>query len=512
MRRMGHRIDEGAWRPPRLEIDMATREFIKLMSRARKGEAQAQLELGRLYLSGCKGVRPNSSAALNWFVEAWETGCHEAAHEIARIEAIGVFPEDLRKSYMAACDHAATAGSPAANFALAEIHAGMGYTETARRYYRTAATTGHPRAALRLGCLILDDPSADENAEAARNWLEVAAEAGEMGAIKELAEILVRDEDPAAIPWLRILARDNDTVAMAELARLLLERSSEEAWLEARDLLTQAARKGNPLAMWLWGRMHVRQLRDPKLKKICVHSPRKAIALLERAAGMGVAEAHWDLARIHALPKTPNADSRAFRRHLEAAANAGIPAAQLKLARRLMLRRDSPEAWLRAGEYLVAACNHGSSRNLAERFLDEIADRAPAWPSEVLRAQAHLLPVIREHSPSLAARLNLAATLGLTTREALFVDLDGADCGSFFLADVRKHFVYNPWRLIHVTTQSQREALGDAMELARDVSDRKAEVLIRATTRARARQLDAFLTRRLQIDPAIFIHDWRPPD
>lgn len=284
---------------------MATREFIKLMSRARKGEARAKLELGRLYLSGCKGVRPNSAAALNWFVEAWESGCHEAAHEIAGIEAIGVFPEDLRKSYIAACDHAATAGSPAANFALAEIHAGLGYADTARRYYQIAAEAGHPRAAYQLASMILESRSPDENT--ARNWLEAAAEKGEMAAIKRLAEMLVRDEDPAAIPWLRILSRDNDTAAMAELARLLLERASEEALHEARDLLVQASRKGNPLAMWLWGRMHVRQLQDPKFRKICVHSPRKAIALLERAAEMGMAEAHWDLARIHALPKTLNA-------------------------------------------------------------------------------------------------------------------------------------------------------------------------------------------------------------
>lgn len=62
---------------------MATREGQRLVKAASRGDATAQLNLGRLYLEGGEGLGANSSAALHWLTRARKAGRTEAAGEIA---------------------------------------------------------------------------------------------------------------------------------------------------------------------------------------------------------------------------------------------------------------------------------------------------------------------------------------------------------------------------------------------------------------------------------------------
>ena len=305
--------------------------------------------------------------------------------------------------------------------------------------------------------------------------------------------------------------------AMARLGDLLLRTTPApgDAVREAQQWLVQAARRDHPRALLLLGRLHVRWLRDEGLEvdpRKLPHSPQKAAGYLERAATQNVAEAHWCLAQIYAHAGFARRDLRRARQHLEAAAHAGIAAAQVELARRLMARDADLEACLQAGHWLCEAMEEPLVREEAETLLDGLADRAPDWPPEVLAAQTRLLPRLAESHPRLAARLTLAARFGLTTREALFLDLLRVDQGWCLLADVHQYFHYMPWRLVRSISDEQREALRQTLESALPSFRGEDEVFPNAvgSTRARARRLESLLGP-MGIDPGLFIVDWKPP-
>ena len=204
-------------------------------------------------------------------------------------------------------------------------------------------------------------------------------------------------------------------------------------------------------------------------------------------------------------------DLRRARQHLESAAHAGIAAAQVALARRLMVRDADLEACLQAGHWLGMAMDDPLVRAEAETLLDGLADRAPDWPPDVLAAQARLLPLLAENHPRLAARMTLAARFGLTTRETLFLDLLRIDQGWCLLADVKQYFHYKPWRLVRCIGDEQREALRQALESALPSFRGEVEMFpdTVGSTRARARRLEALLGP-MGIDPGLFIVDWKP--
>lgn len=394
------------------------------------------------------------------------------------------------------------------------MHARGGDLAAAVDCFRRAAEAGHAAAARQLGELLVTGAGRAADGTA-RVWLEEAAARGDANAVKPLADLLWLQNDPAAEPWLRQLAREGDVEAMARLAELLLRTAPAEAVREAHRWLVQAARRDHPRALLLLGRLHVRWLRDERLdvdpSKV-PHSPQKAAEYLERAAAQNVAEAHWCLAQIYAHAGFARRDLRRARQHLEAAAHAGIAAAQVDLAKRLMARDADLEASLQAGHWLRAAMEEPLVREEAETLLDGLADRAPEWPPEVLAAQTRLLPRLAESHPRLAARMTLAARFGLTTREALFLDLLRVDQGWCLLADVHQYFHYKPWRLVRSIGDEQREALRQAMESALPSFRGEEEIFPNAvgSTRARARWLE-YLLGPMGIDPGLFIVDWKPP-
>ena len=485
---------------------MASRDTLKLMTRAKKGEPAAQLEMGRLYLVGSKGIAPNPSAALNWLLEAWRRGQRCAANDIVGIQDACALSKENEAAYIEACEHAASAGSEDGAFALGEIYLRAGDKVAAEEQFVKAAEAGHAKAALRMGMDLADRDQVPE----ARRYLELAAKAGEEAAIRPLATLLTRQDSPDSIPWLRQMAEAGDVQAMEELSSILLQAQSPAALEEGRTFLQTAAQRGSPSAMWIWGRLQVRQFRPEALKNITTHSPKRAVVYLERAATLGIVEAHWDLARLYSLPQSSISDLRTARRHLEAAAEAGIGEAQVMLARRLIHRRDDLDAWVSAGQLLESAKADAACVELAEKLLNEISEKAFEWPAEVVRTQNRLLEDIEPRQPAIAARLRLAASFGLTTRETVFIDVLQADKNWCLLVDLRKHFRYRPWRLVRVNSDAQRAALKSA-RLSILSGSSSSDMLMAGTTRARARRLTSILQQGMQIDPAVFIHDWQTP-
>lgn len=499
---------------------MATREATRLMKAARQGDATAQLTLGQLYLAGGEGLAANSTAAMSWLARAWKGGRAEAAWTMAELPPPGN-SSDILTDYVGACRDAAADGSMTAHFSLGVVQARSGDLAAAVDCFRRAAEAGHAAAARRLGELLVAGAGDGAAPQTARAWLEEAAARGDVSAARPLAELLWRQNDPAALPWLRQLAREGDAEAKVRLAELLLRTTaptpaSAEASREAHQWLVQAARTDHPRALLLLGRLHVRWLRgdnfDAGGSRKVPHSPQKAVEYLERSAAQNMPEADWCLAQIYEHPGFGRRDLRRARQHLEAAARAGIAAAQVALARRLMARGADLEASLQAGHWLCAATEDAAVREEAETLLDGLADQAPAFSPEILAAQARLLPRLAESHPRLAARLTLAAAFGLTTREALFLDLLRVDQGWCLLADVQQYFHYKPWRLVRSISDEQHKALRQAVESALPSFRGEDETFPHAvgSTRARARRLESILSS-MGIDPGLFVVDWKPP-
>ncbi|HLA35431.1 MAG TPA: hypothetical protein VJ001_11265 [Rhodocyclaceae bacterium] len=518
---------------------MASRLAQRLIKAARNGDAVAQRDLGRLYLHGGEGMAANLAAAQNWLMRAWKGGANDAALDIvahippplsdAEREQAPSTPSAL-SDYLAACRYAAAQGAMEAHYALGELClAGrIADGEPALNHFHRAAAAGHIGATRRVGELMAQGIAAStESTEptesptnsplhengAAQDWLAAAAERGDAQAAERLGHLLWEQGDAAAARWLRPAAQAGDAEAMCRLAESLYIENTAAALEEAPLWLDKAARRQHPRALWRQGRARVRWLAEADgvpLAHTLPHSPSKAIAALEHAAELDETRAWWDLARIYEHAGFSGRDLRRARECLERAANADVAAAQLALGERLAARQDDLDAWLEAGRWLLAAQAQGLSQ--ATAVLDRIADHAPRWSAEQLARQAQALTELTPEAPALALRLQLAAQFGLTMREMLFIEPQELKHGWCLTVDLRQHFRYHAWRLIHIDHEPQRETLRLAVVPSgdkRDGSDER-DGSLSGATRDRARQVESRL-RPLDIDPASFIHDWHSP-
>lgn len=464
---------------------MASRTLLPLIKRAREGDVDAQLSLGRHYLAGGQGVARNLAAAAGWLARAFAAGNAEAGRLLAE-ETPATLCEDAAL-FRRACQQAAATGSARALAALAALREAAGLP--ALDDWLAAARAGDLLAARRVGELLL----AAGDAAGARPWLSAAAAGGDAPAAAALADLLWRTGDPAAGAALEKTAATGDVEAMFRLGALLAdadECKQGAAWLK------RAAGLGHGRAMRRLAGMYAHIITGGGGLRT---DPGRAIPLLERAAAAGVVEAWWDLARIYDLPRFAGRDPRRARECLERAAREHVAPAQLALGVRLAAREKDLTAWLAAGRWLTLAQEAGEAA--AADVLAAISDAAAEPAAEVAGAATAATAAVRGVSPLLAARLLLASEFALTEREALCLDMARVDQGWCLLADVSAHFRYKPWRLICVERPSQREALAEASTVCRDV--RLAADDLTGELRARSRRL-ARLLEHLTIDARLF--------
>ena len=357
---------------------MATRLAQRLIKTARSGDTEAKVSLGKLYLFGGEGLAANEKAALHWLSQAAHEGLAEANVLIAECVARGSAGNEIHH-YKNACQQAAEQGHPAGFCALGDIYASPSDQvvdlERAREAYLKAAQSGHLGAATKLGLLLANEGEErlrEASNEAAR-WLKLAADAGDQGAAQGLGKLLWRNGDCEAARWLEPDARRGSPEAMYCLGEILCRQGDRARAEQGVYWLEQAARNDHPLGLWLYGRMHVRQLGGSD--SVLPHSPLQAARLLERAAAHGVSKALWDLARIYEMPRFSRRDPGRARQYLEQAAHAGVAEAQLELGRRLARYKNDHSAWITAGRWLSSAGEQGNEDAVA--LLERIADRAP---------------------------------------------------------------------------------------------------------------------------------------
>jgi TPR repeat protein len=483
---------------------MVSRYAQKWIRDARTGNPTAQLWLGKLYLSGGEGMARNLRAALHWLTLAAKTGIEAAVLLVAEEIPMEVGVES--NDYASMCEHAATLGSTVAHARIGDLNAESN-PEKAVRGYQTAAQHGYMYAAYRLGVLLQRHPAlVTVCGHDATYWFELAANSGDLAAAQSLAEMLWRSRDLQAPMWLDKVARAGDVQAMYRLGVWLIEEGREPGDApEGAYWLEMATRKGHPRAMWLYGRMHARSLFQANA--VVPNSLIQAARLLERAAALGVTEALYDLARIYAMPRFSGRDLLKSRQYLERAAEGGDTEAELELGTLLARDRSDKAALMKAGRWLSRAAAKGSTK--AVEVIREIADRPPEIAESIAISQEHALDLIKEDYPTIAARLGLAATFGLNTRETVFVDPLDAYQDWCLKVDLSKYFKYQNWRLITIESEAQRRVIHRACSAFRDpwnlVND-----LTGLETRNRTRQLASVLTGA-PIELSAFIHDWVHP-
>lgn len=477
------------------------------MKIARNGDAQAQLSLGRLYLSGGEGLAANDSAALHWLSLAAREGVPEADELIADSVAEDRAGSEVQR-YIEPCERAAARGHAAGHCALGDIYAARADAGVdsgkAKAQYRAAAQAGHAPAARKLGLMLVQDARSETAgaAKEAAHWLQQAAAAGDRSAARNLGQLLWRNGDLEAVRWLEPEAEVGDLDAMYRLGETLCAQSAVAQVRRGVYWLERAARQGHALALWRYGRLHIKSFSTGPTG--LPHSPLQACRLLERAAGAGASAAFWDLARIYEMPRFSRRNLGTARQYLEQAAGAGICEAELELGQRLSRHKNDRAAWLAAGRWLSSAAAKGSSAAIALRA--RIADSAPDWTPAALGRQEEILQSIRDVQPLVAARLELAARFGLSPREMLFINPLEVDREWCIEVDLSAHFKRTPWRLVIIETEAQRRALARACGafLPADNADFDLSGL---STTGRARQLKAACLR-LRADPALFVRGW----
>ena len=488
---------------------MATRRAQQLLKGARSGDIEAQLGLGRIYLSGGEGLPANHRAALQWLAQAAQSGHAEADALIAECVALDRAGPQLHL-YQDACERAAAQGHPEGLCALGDIYAASAAADSdrskAHEAYRAAAQAGSALAARKLGLLLAQDapPESPGASGEAVHWLHTAAAAGDSQAAKSLGTLLWHNGDHKAARWLEPQAQSGDVDAMYRLGEILCRQNDGERARRGAFWLERAARGEHPQALWRYGRMHVRSSPGDALSGL-PYSPLQASRLLERAAAAGASEAYWDLARIYEMPRFSRRNLAKARQYLEQAANAGIAEAELELGKRLTRYKNDRGAWISAGRWLSRSARKGSGE--ATALLERIAGRAPAWPADIERRQDETLDALRERHPTLGARLELAARFGLSAREMLFIDPPGIDREWAIEIDLNSHFKRVPWRLVLIESERQRLALNRAAEAFLDADPGTPE-LSAVSTMGRARQLGA-ICLRLNVDPALFVRNWK---
>jgi len=200
----------------------------RVWSLAERGDATAQLSLGRMYASGI-GTAKNAPEAAKWFRLAADQGNAQAQNNLGAMYAAGngVVKDDAEalKWYRRAADQ---------GFASAQLNLGVMYASgqgvvkdenEATAWYRKAAEQGNARAQYNLGVMYTNGHGvAKDEAEAAR-WFRRAAEGGIAAAQHTLAGVyaagrgVMRDESEAVV-WYRKAAAQGYVPAIERLKQI----------------------------------------------------------------------------------------------------------------------------------------------------------------------------------------------------------------------------------------------------------------------------------------------------
>ncbi len=475
---------------------MANREELGIIRGARAGRAEAQLALGKLYLSGSTGLPKSLPTAVHWLDRAAQQDCDEAwkliaTHiplELAQRDASRLTPwyerayDDgdaqaglvlaqlvldgdqgdalLRVKALTALDAAAQSGLPEAQWLLARQRALDSAVPMPSSAPLAAPGLPDPYHAQWL------ERAADSGVPEARFALIERAWDGEQWALYieralPLAQTLADQSAPAGLSpdALRLLARCAQLLTDGRVAQTLEPARIQRFW----ELAAHGHERTAQLAMGLWlARMEVNGSRTndgPGSANF-----KKAIRWLALAGEQGLAEAWFALSRIYSKPEFSQRNIAIAQDYLERAADMGYRDAQLECGLNAWrARREQEHNDVRASYWLQKAAGQGCPQ--AQAALLKIAPRgAPLdWGDAALSRD-----LISSH-PFLAARIELAALFNLTRAEALLLDVKAADHGHCLLVDIRASYRRSKRRVVLLQTAQERQGLDRIVRLFEDI-------------------------------------------
>lgn len=466
-----------------LEANMATHVAVKLMTAARQDHEPSLLALGKIYLEGGHGLPKHRDMAYHCLSRAAKLGSVEACRLMG--DHIPADAVQLPRNAIPWYEAASATGSASAKLSLAELYLAETKAPRApgrvRQLLTEAAVSGNPRAQWRLATLLLAD-EIDGTTDKPIRLLEQAAGAGFGQALLDLTSLLWERGEwdhwlAGAIPGKVALPPYDDTCAKAMYWFARLNGNSDNRQnpedlyrygvlllnaqqTECAKWISLAARSGHARAQYLLGLLHMGPRYTPcprgaTAKKFATLRYKTAMGWHEKASRQGLVEATFAIHFLYGLRQFSQRDPSQANAFLKAAADCGHAEAQYHLARQL---------WLRSGKKVTVAIARLAQRSAeqghpeARRLLDLLVSRVQATAAAEADRKAQAIQSVGQSDPEIAARMQLAATFGLSEREMLLLDVSKADCGDYFQ-------IQFPWasgvyrRLVSIETAEQRMTL-----------------------------------------------------
>ena len=402
------------------------RQDIQLISRARRGDAAACFEAGRLYLEGMKGFPRHVPLGLEYLSQV-ETLREDEAQRLI-VEALDLH-EIAVHGRVSTLERAARLGSGVAQLRVAiwNLLTQVDQSE-AVGWLRLAERSGQDGAkeALTLPASAVDsDDAAVLRVKALLGvpkigWPELIALAMERALMRREPRLLLR-----ALAVSLVLGQlSNSTLADQVYAAISFAKSIPDVRITVDTkaievLLDDCVDRGNCAAALLLGQALSGNNVGSIGWDMLVQAPnrRKASALLMRAADAGYGEAWTRLYELHANNHSSVANPPMARFFLEKAAASGDVSAQRRLGATILRAaaslRDAEQGmhWL----YLASQSQDFQAQALIRTFI------LPVQGCEADAARG--IFEVAKTNGALAARLRVARDFGLTKLEAMTVDI-----------------------------------------------------------------------------------------
>ncbi len=320
-------------------------------------------------------------------------------------------------------------------------HAGIEQAQYALldKAWRKSDYTGFSR-----GAVSLVEKSFKRNAVAVTQLKKDAEVTGGVFLSSEESVLLLRFGQ-----W-RLLENQPDLVEIGHILELAALAGNTEAQLELGLLYAKIDRDGNRVFM------------EHGLANF-----KKALKWLALAGDGGSALAWHALARIHSRSIYSQRNLDVALQYLEKAASLGQVEAQYEFAQTYWRnRRDDRLHDVKAIYWWQKAAEQGNEN--ARIALQEFSVQSSpnTWARD---ATVHLSEKLKNSNPFLSARVELAATFGLSKPEALLIDVKNADYGHCLVVDICDYYARSKRRLVSIETEVQRSTLNRISRLFNDV-------------------------------------------
>ena len=380
---------------------------------ARKGDAEAQFQLGELYFQNT-GIPPEEAS--KWFWKAAEQG-HAGAQYFLGIYFLNAGGGEVSKEAVQWLQRSARQGYPLAQRLLGSCYLsgdgvkknpqealkwfrksaaqgdgeslfrlGVGYAEGSGvkknlkkgvEYFHRAAKGGYPDAQYALGLYYQCGNRKPGDKEEAQKWLARAAALGHSEALKELKKLApAKGRDGKRKNWKERIDEAWEQIS-AEIPRNPEPVDPEERdKLIYQDWLIKATEEGNPSAQAELGDLYYTGL---EMKE----DYEKAFQWYSKAAEGENPSGLYSLGIMYEHGRFVDRDPAKAFAYFEKAAHLGDPPSQIRAAAMLFLGQGGPQDFLKAEEYIrkfAAPDNDLKSSNL-KMFLFELAIGLTGKPS-----------------------------------------------------------------------------------------------------------------------------------